>query len=170
MHDDDIETIELPLNDTKDERHKFYSKLVNQFHMVHIVYKNTLTHNKSHIKSLKHDITELSKDVAKATKNQLLTKTRNNTLISVIVTLWVVFSAIFGWVWDKTTSKAESLFNRVSVLEDAIKDNKNLYSNLQSELNSIKSIRGQVMTMQSDVDAIITQMRTQKNITSEVSK
>jgi chaperonin cofactor prefoldin len=80
--------------------------------------------------------------------------TRNKTLVSVITVAWILFSAGFSWLWERATNNVETYTLRIQELSDqSIKANAAM-ANLQADVTSLKSIRGQVATLQEDVTAL----------------
>jgi DNA repair exonuclease SbcCD ATPase subunit len=144
-----------PKSDTQVERHKFYVALSLHFEFFTLQVEKSESDRKAAIERIFKQLDEVRGVSDEAMHEQHLIKTRNNTLISAIAVIWILFSAVFSWVWDKTTTKAEMLIEQISTLESELKELKTSNDLLQREVNSVKAIRGQLMTIQSDVDNLI---------------
>jgi hypothetical protein len=77
--------------------------------------------------------------------------TRNKTLVSVITVAWILFSAGFGWLWERATNNVETYTLRIQDLSDQSIKAGAAMANVQTDLNSLKSMRGQIATLQEDV-------------------
>ncbi|CAK0768033.1 hypothetical protein CCP3SC1_510024 [Gammaproteobacteria bacterium] len=147
--------VSMPLNDSEVERHKFYMALTKEMECSSLVLNSEVDKFEIAFQKIDDRLIHLKQIMDDVVSKQSSTETRNKTLIASITIVWILFSAVFSWVWEKTTTKAELLIDRIAAIEDEIKTNRNTNATLQSEINSIKSIKGQVMTIQSDMESLM---------------
>lgn len=149
-----IDKISPPLKDTKDERFRFYYEISSNVAYNDLMLRNHLSLLDNRFTLFKNDCLETQNRMKVVEEEIIISKARANTIISAVVVVWIIISAVFGWVWDKTTSRAEALFASVSKLEDMGKDNKHIIDALVNDVNTLKAMKSMLMTMQNNLETI----------------
>ena len=147
--------IDIPEKDTSVARQKFYVVLVKEMDCFRILVTSEFEKLNAFTLDTATRLEKLEYAREESVSAHIQTETRNKTLIASIAVVWILFSAVFSWVWDRTSSKAESVMENVKKLEDDVKENKLTHLNFKSEIDGIKGLRGQVMTLQSDVEGLM---------------
>lgn len=154
-------SIDIPDKDTTVERQKFYVVLVKEMDCFRILVASEFEKLNASVLRTEIRLEKLEEANEESASNHIQTETRNKTLIASITVVWILFSAVFSWVWDKTSSKAESVIENVRKLEDDVKENKTVHINFKSEIDSVKGLKGQIMTLQSDVEGLMLKGKSQ---------
>jgi len=143
--------VEPPATDDHAERVRFYSFLYMELKhrretMDLIMQAHDATERRMHMR-----MDEMHKMVDEMDRQLRHADTRNKTLVSVITVAWILFSAGFGWLWERATNNVETYTLRIQDLSDQSIKAGAAMANVQTDLNSLKSMRGQIATLQEDV-------------------
>jgi hypothetical protein len=58
---------------------------------------------------------------------------------------------MLAWVWDRATTQVESHVSQMASINEEVKEVSRSVLAVQSDVNSLKGLRGQVQTLQEDM-------------------
>ena len=149
-----IEKITPPIKDTKDDRLRFYYDITNNVAYNYLLLQNQMNIVQDNLSIFKTSCADAQNRVKNIEEEIIISKARINTIVGAVAVVWLLISAIFGWWWDKTTSRAEGLFATVTKLEDSNKENKHVLDALINDVNSLKSMKSMIMTIQDNIEML----------------
>lgn len=147
--------IAIPISEDPVERTRFYAYLVSELRS----RKETLDlimeiHNKMDLR-MHERMDEMHKTVDEMDRIVRQMDTRNKTVVAVAFAVWTIFGSVFTWVWDKTSSKADSYIQKIETISSALEKEQLQHQQGYAELQQLKAMRGQVQTIQQDLDRLM---------------
>ena len=144
--------MEPPATDDHAERVRFYSFLYMELKhrretMDLIMQAHDATERRMHQR-----MDEMHKLVDDMDRQLRHADTRNKTLVAVITVAWILFSAGFSWLWERATNNVEMYTARIQELSERSVKAEGQLTAVQADVNALKGLRGQIQTLQEDVN------------------
>jgi cell division protein FtsB len=140
----------LPDSDDVLERHQFYAATSAQIDNLKLANQ----HQSDSIHRVHERLDKVAENFITTKEVLTNTETRNRTIAASVVVAWTLISGVFGWMWDKSSSKVDQFITKIEQQEKIIAELSRERETIKTELAQSASSRRILVTMQQDIEEI----------------